>query len=183
MQLTRLVHEPLWISKVKSIHWPLSKVTQIQHFKTSFPKTTLGQLKPNFILSLHGILGWKFVQMFRVTLPRWLPGSYMVKIWKKNPSSKPRSRWSWNLVYGFGYSRTIKFLQMKTLGWPCPFLWHDQICFVMHLHGWKLIQHIVIYFESYSNSAYPMHSVNDTGPYGPLVCMYFTCCDSASTLY
>ena len=122
MQLTRLVHEPLWISKVKAIHWPLSKVTQIQHFKTSFPKTTLGQLKPNFLLSLHGILGWKFVQMFRVTWPRWLPGSYMVKVWKKNPSSEPRSRWSWNLVYSFGYSSTIKFLQMKTLGWPCPFL-------------------------------------------------------------
>ena len=145
MQLTRLMHEPLWISKVKAIHWPLSKVTQIQ-------------LKPNFVLSLHGILGWKFVQMFRVTWPRWLPGSYMVKVWKKNPSSEPRSRWSWNLVYSFGYSSTIKFLQMKTLGWPCPFLWHGQICFVMLLHGWKLIEHIVIYFEGYSNSAYPMHS-------------------------
>ena len=83
MQLTRLVHEPLWISKVKAIHWPLSKVTQIQHFKTSFPKTTLGHLKPNFVLSLHGILGWKFVQMFRVTWSRWLLGSYMVNVWKK----------------------------------------------------------------------------------------------------
>ena len=77
---------------------------------------------------------------------------------EKNPSSEPRSLWSWNLVYSFGYSSTIKFLQMKTLGWPCPFLWHGQICFVMLLHGWKLIQHIVIYFEGYSNSAYPMHS-------------------------
>ena len=169
MQLTRLVHEPLWISKVKAIHWPLSKVTHIQHFKTSFPKTTLGQLKPNFLLSLHGILGWKFVQMFRVTWPRWLPGSYMVKVWKKNPSSEPRSRWSWNLVYSFGYYQISSnedtgltlpsFIpQLKTLGWPCPFLWHSQICFVMLLHGWKLIEHIVIYFEGYSNSAYTMHS-------------------------
>ena len=180
MQLTRLVHEPLWISKVKAIHWPLSKVTQIQHFKTSFPKTTLGQLKPNFIFSLHGILGWKFVPGHIAKMAsRLIYGKNL----EKNPSSEPRSRWSWNLVYGFGYSRTIKFLQMKTLGWPCPFLWHGQIYFVMHLHGWKLIQHVVIYFESYSNSANPMHSVNDTGPYGPLVCMYFTCCDSASTLY
>ena len=132
MQLTRLVHEPLWISMVKAIHWPLSKVTQIQHFKTSFPKTTLGQLKPNFVFSLYGILGWKFVQMFRITWPRWLPGSYMVKIWGKNSSSEPRSRWSWNLVYSFGYSSTIKFLQMKTprktLGWPCPF--YDMVKFV-----------------------------------------------------
>ena len=45
----------------------------IQHFQTSFPKKTLGHLKPNFIWSLHGWLCWKFVQMFRVTWPRWLP--------------------------------------------------------------------------------------------------------------
>ena len=77
---------------------------------------------------------------------------------KKIPSSEPRSRWSWNLVYSFGYSIYTKFLQMKTLGWPCPFLRHGQICFVMLLHGWKLLQHIVIYFESHSNSAYLMHS-------------------------
>ena len=84
MQLTRIVPEPLWISKVKAIHWPLSKVTQIQHFKTSFPKTTLGQLKSNFILSLHGIMGWKFIQMFRVTWLRWLPGSYCKNLEKKS---------------------------------------------------------------------------------------------------
>ena len=32
MQLIKWVHEPLWIAKVKVIHWPWSKVTQIQHF-------------------------------------------------------------------------------------------------------------------------------------------------------
>ena len=158
MQLTRLVHEPLWISMVKAIHWLLSKVTQIQHFKTSFPKITLGQLKPNFVLSLHGILGWKFVQMFRVTWPRWLPGSYIVKIWKTKSffgTKKP-------MILKLGIQlRVLKYYQISSnedTGWPCPFLWHGQICFVMLLHGWKLIQHIVIYFEGYSNSAYPMHS-------------------------
>ena len=159
MQLTRLVHEPLWISKVKAIHWPLSKVTQIQHFKTSFPKTTLGQLKPNFVLSLHGILGWKFVQMFRVTWLRWLPGSYMVKIWKKKNSffgtKKP-------MILKLGIQlRVLKYYQISSnedTGLTLPILWHGQICFVLLLHGWKLIQHIVIYFEGYSNSAYPMHS-------------------------
>ena len=30
MQLTKWVDEPIWISKVKVIHWPWSKVTQIQ---------------------------------------------------------------------------------------------------------------------------------------------------------
>ena len=42
----------------------------------------LGRLKPNFLWSLHGMLGWKFVQMFRVTWPRWLPSPYMVKTFK-----------------------------------------------------------------------------------------------------
>ena len=32
MQLTKWVHEPIWMSKVKVIHWPWSKVTQLQHF-------------------------------------------------------------------------------------------------------------------------------------------------------
>ena len=36
MEVTKRVHEPIWISKVKVIHWPWSKVTQIQHFKNSF---------------------------------------------------------------------------------------------------------------------------------------------------
>ena len=44
--------------------------------KLLFLKTTLDRLKPNFTLSLHGILGWIYVQMF---WPRWLPGPYTVK--------------------------------------------------------------------------------------------------------
>ena len=44
---------------IYDIHWPLSKVTRIQHIQTSFPKKTLGRLKPNFICSFHGILGMK----------------------------------------------------------------------------------------------------------------------------
>ena len=156
MQLTRLVHEPIWISKVKAIHWPLSKVTQLQHFKTSFPKTTLGQLKPNFVLSRHGILGWKFVQMFRVTWPRWLPGSYVVSEKKSFFGTKKP------MILKLGIQlRVLKYYQIssnKDTELTLPILWHGQICFAMHLHGWKLIQHIVIYFEGYSNSAYPMHS-------------------------
>ena len=67
----------------------------IQHFKISFPqkKKTLGRLKPNFIWSLHGMLGWKFVQTFRVTWPRWLPGPFMETNLQKSQSSL--SAW-WN---------------------------------------------------------------------------------------
>ena len=34
-------------------------------------------------------------------------------------------------------------------------LCHGQISFVMLLHEWKLIQHIVMYAQGFSNSAYP----------------------------
>ena len=54
-------------------------------------------------------------------------------------------------------------------GWPWPFLWHSPICFLMLLHGWKLIQHIVMYFQACSNSAYPMHSGERYRTIGPLV--------------
>ena len=60
---------------------------------------------------------------------------------QKSPSSEPRGWWPWNLVHNIGCSSTCttKFVQMMTLGWPWPFLWHGQICFLMLLHGWKLI--------------------------------------------
>ena len=47
-------------------------------------KKTLGHLKANFIWSLHGMLGWKYIQMFWVTWPRWRPGPYMVKTLKNH---------------------------------------------------------------------------------------------------
>ena len=56
-----------------------------------------------------------------------------------------------------------------TLGWPCPFLWYGQICSLMLLQGSKLIQHIVIYFQAYSYSTYPMHSGERYKTNGPLV--------------
>ena len=76
----------------------------------------------------------------------------------KSPSVEPRGRLPWNLVYSIEASSTTKCVQMMTLDLPWPFLWHSQICFVMLLLWWKLIQHIVMYFQGCSNSAYPMHS-------------------------
>ena len=32
MQLTKWLHEPIWISNVKVSHWPWSKVAQIQYY-------------------------------------------------------------------------------------------------------------------------------------------------------
>ena len=51
------------------------------------------------------------------------------------------------------------FFQMMTLSWPWPFLWQFQICFLVLLYGWQLIQHLVLmYFQVWSNSSYPQHS-------------------------
>ena len=108
-------------------------------FEAKFHKKPAWDVKLNFIKSLHGMLGWKFIQIFWVTWPRWLPGPYMVKTLKNLLLSEPRVRWPWNLVYSNAYSSTTKFVQMMTPGWPWPFLWHVQICFLMLLYGWKLI--------------------------------------------
>ena len=49
MQLTKWVNEPsIWISKVKVIHWPWSKVTQIQHFLNFFSLETAGPIEAKF---------------------------------------------------------------------------------------------------------------------------------------
>ena len=76
------VCDNLWQPKVRVIHWPLSNVSQIQHFQTSFPVKILQHLKLNCEWSHRGMSGWKFVQMFQVTRPRWLPGSYVLKTLK-----------------------------------------------------------------------------------------------------
>ena len=57
-----------------------SNILQLLFLKKKKP---LGRLTPNFIPNLHGMLGWKCVQMFRVTWPRWRPDPYMVRPRKK----------------------------------------------------------------------------------------------------
>ena len=44
---------------VRVIYWTSSKVTQIQHFQSSFAQKPLGRLKPNIIDSLHEMWGMK----------------------------------------------------------------------------------------------------------------------------
>ena len=139
MQSTKLVHEPLWISKVKVIHWLWSKVTQIQHFKTSFPKKkTLDWLKPYFMWSLHGMEEWKQVQMVYITRPRWQPCPYMLKNLSKSSSLEPKGRWTWNLVCSIEYSSTTKFVQRMPLGWHWPILRQGHIWSPMLFYGKKV---------------------------------------------
>ena len=68
------VNEVSWVSKVKVILWPWSKVTQISK----------GDLKPKliYIWKLKGEWEWKCIQMSWVTWPTWPPCPYMEKTLK-----------------------------------------------------------------------------------------------------
>ena len=63
---------------------------------------------------------------------------------KNSSSLKPKGRWpcKCKFVCSIKCSSTIKFVQMKTLGWPWPILWQGQICSPMLLYGKKLKQWI-----------------------------------------
>ena len=134
--------------------------SQIQHFQTSFTQKPLGQLKPNFIWSLHGIWGMKICSNVpgQMTMP--ICGE---KLQKSFPS-EPRGRW-------LGIQHWV--LQFYQCFHMMTWVDHDregQICFRMLLHGWKLIQHWVqMYFQVCSNSAYPQHSGEQYRTNGPLV--------------
>ena len=75
------VYEVEWVSKVKVIHWPWSKVTQIWMLKL-FSQRQLGHLEPKVIWKLTGEWQWKFIQMSLVTWPTWPPCPYIVKTLK-----------------------------------------------------------------------------------------------------
>ena len=53
-----------------------------QLFQTTSPQKPLGQLKPNFLWSLHWSEKQQFLRMVTVTWPRWPPCPYMVKTFK-----------------------------------------------------------------------------------------------------
>ena len=74
--------EPL--GSLVSLYYRHASVVR-QQFKTS-PLKPLGQLKPNFISSLHRMgERKKFIQMVQVTWPWWPPYPYMVKTLKNIP--------------------------------------------------------------------------------------------------
>ena len=140
MQLTNWVHESIWISKVKVIHW--TKVTQIQHFQTSFPEKLLSQLKPNLMWILHGMEKWKFCSNGSGHMTKVVATLIYGKNMKNSSSLEPKSRWPWKLICSIGYLSTTKIVQMMTMGWPWPSLWQSQILSFMLLYGKKVKQWI-----------------------------------------
>ena len=65
---------------------------------------------------------------------------------KKSSSLEPKGGGPWTLVCSNGYSSTIKFVQMMTLGWPWPVLKQGQIWSLMLLYGKKVEQWMLFFF-------------------------------------
>ena len=133
MQLTKWLHEPTLISKVK-----------VQgHSDSTFSNF--------FFLETAWLIEAKFY-----VEPQWDGGTkvwsnglgHMIKMaamgiygknLKKSSSLEPKGWWPWKLVCSIGYSSSTKFVQMMTLGWPWPILRQGQIWSPM-LFGKKVKQ-------------------------------------------
>ena len=59
MLLNKWFHEPLWKSKVKVIHWPWSKVIQIQTFSNFISLETAGLIEAKFHVETPCVGGMK----------------------------------------------------------------------------------------------------------------------------
>ena len=77
--LAKWVNDVKWVSKVKVILWPWSKVTQISKLKLIFSRNNWAIWNQNSYKSLMENRKWKFIQMSWVTWPTWPPCPYMVK--------------------------------------------------------------------------------------------------------
>ena len=125
MQLTEWVHEAIWISKVKVIHWPWSKVTQSQYLQTSFPEKTAKPIEVKFHVEPQWDGGTK-VQTVQVTWPRWPPCSHMVKH-EKFFFSGTKKPMTLNVCMQYRLLEYYQVFQMMTLDWPWPILRQGQI--------------------------------------------------------
>ena len=153
-----------------SFSWPFFNITHIQHFQTSLPQIPIRLLMP--------IVIWRLRGMLRINICSNVPG-HMTKmasrlhIWKK-PSNIFRTKRPMTLKLGLRHRILAQVLPDLFKWWPCVDLGHfyvRQSFFLMLLHGWKLIQHIVIYmyFQVCFYSAYPQHSDERYTTIGPLV--------------
>ena len=145
--LTKLVNEVEWVSKVKVILWPLSKVTQISKLKLVFLKNNWANWNQSSYESLR--------ENGNDNLYKWVGsddqhGAMPIygKNLKKSSSPEPIDQWPWNCVCSIVYESTTKVVQIMTLGWPCFILRQGQIWSHRLLYGkkwklfifWKLLQ-------------------------------------------
>ena len=137
--LAKWVNEVEWVSKVKVILWPWSKVIQISMLKLVFLKNSWA-----FGTKIHmkawgkkGIIIYTD-EMGHMTNMATMP--IYGKNLKKSSSSEPLDWWPWNLVYSIVYGSTTKVVQIMTLGCPWPILRQGQIWShrLLYWKKWKL---------------------------------------------
>ena len=137
--LAKWVNEVEWVSKVKVILWPWSKVTQISELKLVFSKT-VRWFGTKVHMKAWGRIGMKINinELGHMTNMAAMP--IYGKNLKKSSSTKPIDQWPWNLVCSIVYGSTTKVVQIMTLRWPWPILRQGQIWWHRLLYGkkWKL---------------------------------------------
>ena len=125
-------------------HWwacsdrPPSSSLSVIHTLYTSPQKPLGQLKSNFIWSLHGMGAQMFVQMVQVTWPRCPPCPYMAKTLKnllRNQKTDDLESW-----YSALDARVLPSLFKWWLSWPGPILQQGQIWSLVLLYG-KRVKH------------------------------------------
>ena len=98
-----------------------------------FSLETAGPSEAKFPVALHGIGEWMVIQMVQDTWPIWLPCPYMVIAFKIFFSGTKRPM-TLKVDMQPRINEYYKFVQMMTLGRPCPIYGHvkfDPLCFCM----------------------------------------------------
>ena len=123
---TKWVYEVEWVSKVKVILWPWSKVTQISKLKLVFLKNSWVIWNQNSYESLRENIGMKIYtnELGHMTNMATMPING--KNLKKSSSPEPIDLWPWNLVCSIMYVSTTKVVQIKSVVWPWPILRQGQ---------------------------------------------------------
>ena len=145
MQLTK------WVNEIKGqvhkfIHWPWSKVPQIQHFHFFF-FFFLNCLTDWSQILCGASMGWGNESLIKWSIShdkvsRHAQLPIYGKNLKKSSSLEPKGGWPWKLVCSIGYSSSSKLDQMMPLGWPWPVLGQGQVWSLVLLYGKKVKQWI-----------------------------------------
>ena len=134
------VYEVGWVSTVKFILWPWSKVTQISKLKLVILRTIV-RFETKVHMKAWGKIWMKIYikELCHMTKMAAMP-IYGENL-KKSSAPEPVDRWPWNLVYSIVFASTTKIIQIMTLGWPWSILHQGQIWGkVKIIIFWKLLQ-------------------------------------------
>ena len=137
---TKWVNDVEWVSKVKAILWPCSKVTQISKLKLVFRRNSWAIWNQSSYESLRR-MGMKIYTNDLGLMTNMAAMPIYGKNLKKSSSAEPLDQWPWNLVCSIVYTSTTKIVQIMTLGYPWSILCQGQIWLHRLLYGrkWKLL--------------------------------------------